>query len=209
MTADLRDQIAESQSEALRTTVRELVRESGLKQAFIAERIGITEKHMSQMLLGKAALTVDWAQRIVDVCRVPLRLNIEPAEWVEDVVTWRQRATEAMAKAEQLRAQLDQKRESLRAALTIIEDRGQLAERAEAAVERVRCMAQVWIDTGPNTATGEGRALVYAAQQVLAALNPAGGSEEKEDPSLPPDPGPDPYGEPEINTVHLPDEGLK
>ena len=31
-------------------------------------------------------------------------------------------------------------------------------------------MAQVWIDTDPNTATGEGRALVWCAQQVLAAL---------------------------------------
>jgi plasmid maintenance system antidote protein VapI len=89
---------SERVSDTLRLSLREIVRECGLKQAFIADRVGVTEKHLSQLLLGRVTLTVDWVQRIVDVCRQPLRLDFTPAEWVADVVTWRERAEAAEAK---------------------------------------------------------------------------------------------------------------
>jgi transcriptional regulator with XRE-family HTH domain len=104
MSEQLRDRTAEPASDTLRSSVRDLVRESGLKQSFIADRIGITDKHLSQLLLGRSTLTVDWVQAIVDVCRVPLRLDIEPAVWVEDVTTWRECAEQAEAERDRLRA---------------------------------------------------------------------------------------------------------
>lgn len=45
---------APTASEVLRTSIRQMIRDSGLKQVFIAERLGITPKHMSQLVLGKA-----------------------------------------------------------------------------------------------------------------------------------------------------------
>jgi hypothetical protein len=47
------------------------------------------------------------------------------------------------------------------------------AAAAEATVERVRRMAQVWGDIRPTypTATREGHTMAYAGQQILAALD--------------------------------------
>jgi len=49
----------------------------------------------------------------------------------------------------------------------------QRAEQAEAAVQRVRRMAQVWIDIQPThqTLTNEAHAIAYAGEQVIAALD--------------------------------------
>lgn len=48
-------------------------------------------------------MTVDWAAKIADVCRHPLRLNIEPTDWAHDVVTWRQRAEQAETAVQEVR----------------------------------------------------------------------------------------------------------
>lgn len=90
-------------SEILRESVCELIAQSGLKQIFIAHRIGITEKHLSHLLTGKVAMTINWAEKIVDVCRKPLRIDLEPRDWAADVVTWRQRAEAAEAERDRLR----------------------------------------------------------------------------------------------------------
>jgi hypothetical protein len=50
---------------------------------------------------------------------------------------------------------------------------GQRAEQAEAAIAHARRMAQVWIDIRPTypTATGEGLAMAYAGEQILATFD--------------------------------------
>lgn len=81
--------------EILRAAVRQLIADSGLKQTWIADKLGITEKHLSSVLTGRTGLGIDLVHRIVSVCHVPLNLVLEPQEWVEDVVTWRERAETA------------------------------------------------------------------------------------------------------------------
>lgn len=100
--------------EALRKSVRCMIRESGLKQSFIAKRLGITEKHLSQLLRSKVQFTIDWAERIVDVCRQPLRLDIEPRDWVQDVVTYRKRAEQLEVEIEHAKAALAGDNEGIR-----------------------------------------------------------------------------------------------
>lgn len=48
----------------LRRQVRTMLMFSGRKQKWCAQQLGISEKHLSQMLTGRAHLTLDWAQRI-------------------------------------------------------------------------------------------------------------------------------------------------
>jgi hypothetical protein len=60
------------------------------------------------------------------------------------------------------------------------------AETAEAAIDRVRRMAQVWIDIRPTypTATREGHGIAYAGQQIIAALDaPTGVHHERPQPA--------------------------
>lgn len=94
-------------AENLRMSVREMVHDSGLKQVFIAERLGITPKHLSQLLHGSVVMTVDWAVKIADVCMRPLRLNIEPTGWAVDVVTWRETAERSAATVQRARDAFD------------------------------------------------------------------------------------------------------
>lgn len=48
--------------------VRGVVQESSKSQADIASLIGVTEKHLSQMLNGKTSMSVGMAAQIVHVC---------------------------------------------------------------------------------------------------------------------------------------------
>lgn len=58
--------------------IRALVEESGLKQIHIAAKLGITPKHMSQLMTGKVTLTVFWAEQIAAVCGRQLDIRIAP-----------------------------------------------------------------------------------------------------------------------------------
>ena len=62
----------------LRTQVRAALKASGLKQAAIAARLGVTEKHLSQMLTGRVRLPVRWADAILAECGSALRFTVEP-----------------------------------------------------------------------------------------------------------------------------------
>lgn len=62
----------------LRTRVRAAVKASGVKQAAIAARLGVSEKHLSQMLTGRVRLTVPWADKILAECGSELRFTIHP-----------------------------------------------------------------------------------------------------------------------------------
>lgn len=54
--------------DALRAEVSNCVALSGLSQAKIARTVGITAKHMSQVLTGKATLSADLAAQIAEAC---------------------------------------------------------------------------------------------------------------------------------------------
>lgn len=49
---------------ALRLEVRDCLKAAGLSQAQAARTLGISTKHMSQMLMGKAPMSIVWAGRI-------------------------------------------------------------------------------------------------------------------------------------------------
>jgi plasmid maintenance system antidote protein VapI len=61
----------------LRIEVRRAIADAGLTQRAIANELGLTEKHVSQMLTGKAHLSLDWADRIAKLCgrRVSVKLT--------------------------------------------------------------------------------------------------------------------------------------
>lgn len=56
----------------LQTSLRELLANelwaANLSQAEVARRLGITAKHMSQMLTGRAPLSLAWADDIAAEC---------------------------------------------------------------------------------------------------------------------------------------------
>lgn len=65
--------------ERLRGQINYLVSASGIKQTWISERIGVSEKHLSQMLTGQVELTPDWAQRIAVLCGHTVSVSVTPA----------------------------------------------------------------------------------------------------------------------------------
>lgn len=56
----------------LRVQVRAALDIAGISQAEACRQLGLSTKHMSQMLTGQATLTLDWAERIVDLCDMRL-----------------------------------------------------------------------------------------------------------------------------------------
>lgn len=61
----------------LRTHAMSAVKNSGLRQRYIAEQLHLTEKHLSQMLLGRAPMSVEWADRILRICGKRLVISVE------------------------------------------------------------------------------------------------------------------------------------
>lgn len=67
----------------LRVQVRAALDRAGISQADACRQLGLSTKHMNMMLTGKATLTLDWAERIVDLCDmrlVVLALTGKPIE---------------------------------------------------------------------------------------------------------------------------------
>jgi transcriptional regulator with XRE-family HTH domain len=54
--------------DTLRAQTRATLKASGISQAEACRRLGISTKYMSQMLTGRAPLTLPWAERIVALC---------------------------------------------------------------------------------------------------------------------------------------------
>lgn len=52
---------------ALRLEVRDCLKAARLSQARAAAALGLTPKHMSQMLTGKSQMSVAWAGRITEL----------------------------------------------------------------------------------------------------------------------------------------------
>ncbi|MFE5514460.1 helix-turn-helix domain-containing protein [Streptomyces sp. NPDC056529] len=55
-------------AETLRAIVRTALHDARISQAEAARQVGLSTKHMSHMLTGKAPLTLDWADQIVALC---------------------------------------------------------------------------------------------------------------------------------------------
>lgn len=57
-----------SAADDLRSTVRDALQRAGISQAEAARQLGLSNKHMSNMLTGKAVLTLGWAERLLALC---------------------------------------------------------------------------------------------------------------------------------------------
>lgn len=66
----------------LRADLHAAISAAGLNQAFVARALGLSQKHVSAMLTGKAAMSLDRAQQIARVCgqRLEIRLDALPEE---------------------------------------------------------------------------------------------------------------------------------
>ena len=54
--------------EQLRTLVRSALEAAGLSQAEAARQLGLSTKHLCQMLTGHATLTLTWAEGLIGLC---------------------------------------------------------------------------------------------------------------------------------------------
>lgn len=64
--------------ELLLAQVQAAVKHSGLKQRWLAQQLHTGETHLSQILTGRAALTLDWAERILALCGLELDVTVRP-----------------------------------------------------------------------------------------------------------------------------------
>lgn len=74
-TSDHRSSNAE---EGLRALVRSVLADAGLSQAAVAGRLDLSTKHLSQMLNGRAHLTLWWAEQILALCGRHVELAAVP-----------------------------------------------------------------------------------------------------------------------------------
>jgi plasmid maintenance system antidote protein VapI len=64
--------------DVLRALVRVELRNAGLSQAEAARRLGVSTKHLCQMLTGRAPLTLGWAEDLLGLCGQRLTLDTTP-----------------------------------------------------------------------------------------------------------------------------------
>lgn len=64
--------------EQLRMQVRTLLEASGVSQAEAARRLGLSTKHMSQMLTGRSGLSLERAEEILGLCGMALVISVQP-----------------------------------------------------------------------------------------------------------------------------------
>lgn len=76
----LAGQDSPSAPETLRSQVRTALGASPVSQAEAARRLGLSAKHMNQMLTGKAPLTLAWAEKILSLCGRKVEIRVVPTE---------------------------------------------------------------------------------------------------------------------------------
>jgi uncharacterized protein (DUF433 family)/plasmid maintenance system antidote protein VapI len=81
--------------DALREEVKAALQAAGLTQAQVARSLDVSPKHVNQMLSGKAVLTLEWAERIADLCGRQVRVSITRTQY-------NRRFREALARAAEL-----------------------------------------------------------------------------------------------------------
>lgn len=90
--------------ESLRAQTRAVLKASGIRQVEACRQLGLSAKHMSQILTGKAPLTLGWAERIAGICGLRLIVTFADPELTEVLAA-------SAYRAEQLESQLsDMKR---------------------------------------------------------------------------------------------------
>ncbi|WP_333758844.1 helix-turn-helix domain-containing protein [Streptomyces sp. ISBFB 2968] len=62
----------------LRALVRQALAEARISQAEIARQLGLSTKHLSHMLTGRATLTLTWAEGILGLCGMNLQISVQP-----------------------------------------------------------------------------------------------------------------------------------
>ena len=55
-------------ADSLRIAVRTALHDAGISQAEASRRLGLSTKHMSQMLTGRTTLSLDRAEQILALC---------------------------------------------------------------------------------------------------------------------------------------------
>lgn len=58
--------------ESMRAQVRAALKTAGLSQAEVCRQLGLSTKHLNQMLTGVAPLSLSWAERILPLCGMRL-----------------------------------------------------------------------------------------------------------------------------------------
>lgn len=67
-----------SPQDELRVEVRRCLTRAGLTQAEVARRLGLSQKHVSRMLNGRAVLNLHWADKIARLCGRRLTIASKP-----------------------------------------------------------------------------------------------------------------------------------
>jgi transcriptional regulator with XRE-family HTH domain len=67
-------------ADSLRTAVRTALHDAGISQAEASRRLGLSTKHMSHMLTGRAVLTLDWAEQLLALCGKRLSVKVVTAK---------------------------------------------------------------------------------------------------------------------------------
>jgi transcriptional regulator with XRE-family HTH domain len=62
-------------TDTLRAQVRTALRAAGISQHAAADRLGLSEKHLSQMLTGKVRLSLEWAEQLLGLCGQSLTIR--------------------------------------------------------------------------------------------------------------------------------------
>ncbi|MFF4791883.1 helix-turn-helix domain-containing protein [Streptomyces sp. NPDC001276] len=68
----------ESAEEQLRAHVRTALDGAGISQAEAARQLGVSTKHLCQMLTGRATLTLTWAEGLLGLCGMQLVIGVRP-----------------------------------------------------------------------------------------------------------------------------------
>ncbi len=62
--------------ESLRRQVRAALEAARMSQAEAARELGVSTKHLCQMLTGRAPLSLEWAERIVALCEMRVEVVV-------------------------------------------------------------------------------------------------------------------------------------
>ncbi|MFE0692946.1 helix-turn-helix domain-containing protein [Streptomyces sp. NPDC058869] len=73
-----------SAENALRAQVRAALATTRISQAETCRQLGLSTKHLNMMLTGKATLTLDWAERIVNLCGKRIEVLVLSGRTEED-----------------------------------------------------------------------------------------------------------------------------
>jgi plasmid maintenance system antidote protein VapI len=65
-----------SVEESLREQVRAALAATQISQVAVARELGVSKKHLCQMLTGRAPLTLDWAEQIVALCEMRVEVVV-------------------------------------------------------------------------------------------------------------------------------------